>query len=215
MKEEYKKYGTVAIVIVLTLLSILYMVSNKDGEFEIIGGPIEEVVEAEEIDQREEKEETVEIPESIEKVPIYVCGQVKNPDVYYLDQRTIVKVAIEAAGGFTADADQEIWNLAREIQKGDKIYVPKVGEQIDKRDNSYDNREGEAEPSSTSSGLININQANYQELTLLSGIGPVIAQNIIEYREANGEFEKLEDITKVSRIGQGTFDKIKDSICLQ
>ena len=129
--------------------------------------------------------------------------------------RSIVKVAIEAAGGFTADADQEIWNLAREIQKGDKIYVPKVGEQIDKRDNSYDNREGEAEPSSTSSGLININQANYQELTLLSGIGPVIAQNIIEYREANGEFEKLEDITKVSRIGQGTFDKIKDSICLQ
>lgn len=61
---------------------------------------------------------------------------------------------------------------------------------------------------------ININEATHEELKKIPEIGDVKAKNIIEYREANGEFQKIEDITKVSGIGEKTFEKIKDYICV-
>ncbi len=238
MKKEYKKHYVSGIVIALTILSVLYMFTHKNEEYEITSSaiaeeetPLEIEEEAVVLEVEEEVKplvdidvpEIVETIEVVESVPIYVCGEVNFPDVYYLDETTIIKEAIMAAGGFTDEADQEAWNLAMEIQKGEKIYVPKVGEQIDKIANSYDNRVRESEPSGESlsetpiisQGLININQASAQELTALPGIGPTISQNIIDYRNANGEFKNLQDVTNVSRIGVKTLDKIKDHICFQ
>lgn len=222
MKQEYKKYSMVIIVIFLLILSFLYMIKDKSPKYEFAATPITEEKTGEDIDlaiKEIASEEIVsyDVPASntIEKVPIYVCGEVENPDVYYLYETAIVKEAIIAAGGFTSGADQDAWNLAMQIQNGLKIYVPKLGEQIDKIHNSYDNRMGKINTSSPSNQLININRADAQELMVLSGIGPVIAQNIIEYRDINGEFQSLEDVKSVPRIGQVMLEKIKDYICFQ
>ncbi|HHX61841.1 MAG TPA: competence protein ComEA [Epulopiscium sp.] len=228
MKREYKKYGVFIIIIVFTISSVLYIVTNIDNEYEFTTAPItqeddqsdvllEDVGiggDAERVNVIENETPAIETT-AIQSIPIYICGAVKNPDVYYLSPTTIIKEAIIAAGGFTDDADEEVWNLAMEIQKGEKIYIPKVGEEIDKSGNSYDNRVGGNESSYKDCELININKANQQELTSLPGIGPTIAQNIIGYREANGDFKTLQDVTNVSRIGQVTLEKIKDYICFQ
>lgn len=240
MKVDGKKYGLGVIMVSLAILSLLYMFTDKNDKYEIVVAEpsqevlgLEEEVEAvEEIMQEalveglfedEETQQPVDIGQTPKKVPVYVCGAVNQPDVYYLDETTIIKDAIMAAGGFAEGADHEAWNLAMEIQKGEKIYVPKVGEQIDKTANSYDNRVREQEPLSEPStqlgmiahGLININKANAQELCTLPGIGPAISQNIIAYREANGDFKTLQDLTNVSRIGQKTLEKIESHICFQ
>ena len=210
MKEAYKKYGIGILIISLTILSLLYMMSHKNKPHEFRIASIEE--EGDDLDLA--SKESIPIEEPI-KVPVYVCGAVKKPEFYYLDQRAIVKEAIILAGGFTDDADTQAWNLAMEIQSGLKIDVPKIGEQIDKTDFSYDNRVGGMIPSHTATRRININRANSQELSTLPGIGPSISQNIIDYREANGEFKTLQDVTNVPRIGQATLEKIKDTICFQ
>ncbi len=213
MKEEYKKYIIIASVIFLTALSLLYILNNNNHEYEFTTS---EIVEDKGLEEDKSADTTLITENNIvEKLPVYICGQVNSPDVYYLDEGTIIKEAISKAGGFTEEADKEVWNLAMEIQKGEKIYVPKVGEQIDKKGISYDNRVGGNEPSNKNHQLININSANNQELTVLPGIGPAIAQNIIDYRETNGDFKTLQDVTNVSRIGQATLEKIKDHICFQ
>lgn len=225
MRAEYRKISITITVISLTILSLLYMMSNKSDDYEITTKEItEEELEIEAIAVIEVEEvEDIDCVVVAQQIPIYVCGEVNRPDVYYLDETTIIKEAIMAAGGFTEAADQEVWNLAMEIQKGEKIYVPKIGEEIDKTSDSYDNRVGEVErcgelaDTSVSIGdsPININKANAIELTSLPGIGTVIAQNIIDYRESNGEFKNVQDLTNVSRIGQKTLEKIKNYICLQ
>lgn len=215
MKKEYKKYGTLMLVIALTILSLLYMLSRKGPSYELISPvdaePAEEAETALIVEDVREEQKV----ERTEKLPVYMCGQVNKPEVYYLDQGAIIKEAIGLAGGFTDEADREVWNLAMEVQKGQKIYVPKVGEKIDKNEISYDNGVGGLIPSNSASGLININRANSQELSTLPGVGPSISQNIIDYRDANGDFKNIEELTNVSRIGKLTLEKIKDSICVQ
>ena len=67
-------------------------------------------------------------------------------------------------------------------------------------------------PSSPQNGKININTADIYTLMSLDGIGETYAQRIIEYRETNGPFEKIEDIQNVPGIGEKRFEQIKDSI---
>ena len=62
---------------------------------------------------------------------------------------------------------------------------------------------------------VNINTASKEELTALTGVGPVTAERIIEYRQKIGPFKNIEEITKVKGIGEKTFLKIKDLIVVK
>ena len=73
----------------------------------------------------------------------------------------------------------------------------------------------QAEEESAKLEKVNINTASLDELTKIKGIGPAYAQGIIDYREANGPFEKPEDITNVKGIGPKTFEAIKDIITVK
>ncbi|HEC21611.1 MAG TPA: hypothetical protein ENI95_01700 [Chloroflexi bacterium] len=140
-------------------------------------------------------------------IQVYVSGAVAHPDVYTLPSGAIVRDAVAAAGGANADADLDVLNLARPLSDGDHVYVPRVGE--------APTPAPAGEPGAVASGPININTASEAELETLPGIGPVLAQRIVEYREANGPFATIEDIQKVAGIGPATFEDIRDLITVE
>jgi competence protein ComEA len=109
--------------------------------------------------------------------------------------------------GTTSNADLSFINLARALQDGEQIYVPQVGEALS-QPAQVTSMTNDTAPGS----IININNGTLADLDTLPGIGPAIAQRIIDYRQANGPFMTIEQIMDVSGIGPATFDKIKDQI---
>jgi len=144
---------------------------------------------------------------------VYVSGAVAHPDVYELPYDSIVKDAIEAAGGPTGEADLNRINLARRVHDEEQIYVPQKGEESPPI--SPPSGPSLPSPSSQGSDKVNINTATAEELDALPGVGPSIAQRIIEYRTTNGPFQSIEDIKNVRGIGDATFEKLKDKITVQ
>ncbi len=138
---------------------------------------------------------------------VYVTGAVQHPDVYLLPQDSIVKDALVAAGGATEDADLERINLALPVTDGQQIHVPRIGE------------EGPTiQPPSRQPMVnlrVNINTADSAALESLPGIGPSLAQRIIDYRQSHGPFARIEDVMEVSGIGAATFEGIQDLITVR
>ena len=153
------------------------------------------------------------------RVRVYVTGAVSNSDVYILPEGSIIKDAILAAGGFTDEADLERINQALELQDQQQIHVPRLNEENPPPPvqggevNSQPGKNDSSDPSVE--GVININTATLEQLDLLPGVGPVIAQRIIDYRESIGSFPSIEAITEVSGIGEATFAKIKERISVE
>ena len=124
---------------------------------------------------------------------VNVTGKVKFPGIYQLQEQKYLYEVIELAGGFLKDANKDNLNLVQLIDKDCTINI--MGNNL-----TEDN------------GLININYASINQLTMLPGIGEAYAKNIIEYRELNGMFLNKEDIMKVPGIKGSVFEKIKDLI---
>lgn len=125
-------------------------------------------------------------------------GAVSLPNVYMVKSGTILYELITLAGGFTSNADVSNLNLVMILTENQMITIPS------KKDMS----------SSQNSNLVNINTAGISELTTLPGIGTAKATTIIAYRETNGNFVTIEDLKKVSGIGDELFNKVKDFICV-
>jgi len=135
---------------------------------------------------------------------VYVSGAVVHPDVYTLPPDSIVKDALMAAGGPADDADLDRINLALPVADGQQVYVPRRGE---------DNPPVQPPSRLPASGdKVNINTADVTALESLPGVGPALAQRIVDYRQAHGPFARPEDIMEVSGIGPGVFEEIRDLI---
>lgn len=140
---------------------------------------------------------------SVSRIYVDISGQVKRPGVYQVDEGTRMFEVIEEAGGLLSTAQIDQVNQAEIVTDGQKIVIPKEGEQGEMTEGSV---------SEMSGGLININTADSQALQEISGVGPATAEKIIDYRNQNGRFRKKEDLKNVSGIGEKTFEKIKDKI---
>jgi competence protein ComEA len=125
------------------------------------------------------------------EISVYVEGEVVNPGVYMLEQGALISDAIDAAGGFTPDADRSAVNLAATLRDGDQVHIYKLGDMPQK---------------------IDINTAEVWLLESLPGIGETLAQRIVDYRIANGYFQSIDDLTEVDGIGAAVFEKLKDKI---
>lgn len=145
-------------------------------------------------------------PPTQSPIMVYVGGEVSNAGLYALPLGSRVNDAIQAAGGFTDNADTRTLNLAKLLKDGEQIEVPKVL--------LPGSTENGTKSFSLSSALVNINTATLEELETLPEIGPKTAQYIIDFRNANGPFNKIEDIQDVPDIGPVTFEKIKELITI-
>lgn len=136
---------------------------------------------------------TEEYSEDKDTIKVHICGEVYFPGVYTVYSGNRIYEVVLQAGGLTQEADTEAVNLVKVVFDGEQIYIPSVEER---------------EETTNNKGLIDLNKANEALLCTLPGIGAQRAKQIIDYREKNGNFKKIEDIMKVSGIKEGMFEKI-------
>lgn len=120
---------------------------------------------------------------------------------------------IDMAGGLTDKADAAHIDMVYRIMEEESIYIPSL-EDDDSASGSGVIRIPSKEENGPQeeSGKVNINTADEQQLSTLSGIGEKTAQKIVNYREENGPFMTTEDLMKVPGIGESKYAAIKDSI---
>ena len=135
-----------------------------------------------------------------------ISGEVNNPGVYIVDSDTRLFEVISKAGGLTDNADTNQINQADYVEDGEKIVIPSKMNLLDEENNESTNIY-----SSYNSGLININTASKEQLMMISGVGDVTADKIIEYRSKK-RFKKIEEIMNIKGIGNAKFEKMKDEI---
>ena len=188
----------------------------------------------------ERKEQEVQEEKEIEpqKVSVDIKGAVALPGVYEIEITKKVIDVVQLAGGFTEQADSSFVNLAKKVEDEMVIIIytteevkkwttqDSIAKIVDKQcicpvikndaciNEQTSNLKEEQSNSSSSNSLekINLNTATLEELQTLSGIGESKAQAIITYREEVGAFEKIEDLMKVSGIGEALYEKVKDYI---
>jgi len=134
-------------------------------------------------------------------IEVYVTGEITTPQALVsLPSGSRVKDAINAAGGAAGDADLSRVNLSQILNDGDLVYVPPLaGESIQT-------------PTPNHPPVVHINSATVEELDMLPGIGPSLAQAIIDYRTENGPFVSLEDLNNVPGLGPSKLDAIRDLV---
>lgn len=136
-------------------------------------------------------------------VVVHVIGQVVNPGVVHLPTGARVTDAITAAGGATAAADVSAVNLARVLVDGEQILVPRPGEVV-------------TPPQRVAGGaadaLTDLNSATLTELDALPGIGPVLAQRILDWRAAHGRFADVEELAEVPGIGDSVLAGLRERV---
>jgi len=157
-------------------------------------------------------------------IKVYICGHIKTSGVYNIENGSRLIDLISLAGGATEDACLEAINLAQTLADSQKFYIPSLDE-IKKgipsffndvenvnSNSNYSSSTNMANSQSFQNKVININFASLSELAQLPGIGDVIAQDIIDYRNKYGQFKSKEELKNVKGIGEKKFEKIKDLI---
>jgi competence protein ComEA len=147
-----------------------------------------------------------------EPIQVHVAGAVVRPGVYDLPEDSRVQDAVEAAGGFVVEADKNGLNLAARVEDAQRLDVPYVADYIPEAEQGFAVITEGTPSTLAGEELVDINNASLEELDKLPGIGPTTAQKIIDYREKNGPFARIEDIVNVSGIGSATYEEIKDMI---
>lgn len=227
-KIKYIKWGLLFFVF-FSLMSIncyqVYLLSREEDNNDIIL-------------ENEVKEEVVadKKKEVIEKVKVDIKGAIKKPGVYELDSNSIINDVIKLAGGLKTNASTKYLNLSKKIldEMVINIYteseVKKMKEPVDVCEvkdqdltncddatiivTNPDSNKDIGNSNEVVDNKVSINNGTKEELMTLSGIGEVKAQAIIDYRNKNGKFSKIEDLMNVSGIGESTYNQIKDNIKL-
>ena len=147
---------------------------------------------------------TVAPTETPSPLAVYITGAVNQPGIVVtLPAGSRIQDVLAAAGGAAPDADLDRIDLAARVSDGDHIHIYQRGEAPQTVDNAQSSPAND-----TAAKVVHVNRATLEELETLPGIGPALAQRIIDYRTANGNFTSLESLTAVSGIG----DRISQSL---
>lgn len=153
-------------------------------------------------------------PVQEEVIQVYVTGAVANPGVYRLETDARVYEAVDMAQALP-DANLKNINMAQKLEDGLAIVVPLTGEETTADSVSGGLMTGTTLFGTGKAGKVNINSATIQELDSLPGIGPTLAQRIVDYRTNHGAFANIEGLNEVSGIGDKKYEDLKDLITVR
>lgn len=134
------------------------------------------------------------------ELTVHVAGAVARPGLVKLSDGARVAQALQEAGGVTLSADLTGVNLAATVIDGQQVVVPEIGDN------------GSVGRAVSSDDKVRINSADEAALEGLPGVGPVLAANIVAYRELNGPFSVVEDLLSVSGIGEAKLATIRTHV---
>lgn len=143
---------------------------------------------------------------------VYVTGAVAHPGVYKVSSDSRINDALIKAGGFSDLADPERINLASKIEDGMHIKIPSR-EELDIRV-FYEEETPPKAYTQTTTRKVCLNTASTLELQRLPGVGPQLAQTIVDYRNANGPFRNIRELTKVRGVGPKRFETLKNLVSI-
>lgn len=166
-------------------------------------------------------------PGTEQPLVIHIVGAVEKPGVYYLPKGSRIHHAVDKAVA-RKDAALGYINLAQPLQDGEQVVVPgqkevaglKIAAAVPGSAGANPNYPGAAPAAGgrqklSGSTAVNINTANQEQLDALPGIGPALAQRIIEFRETNGPFKSVQDLQKVPGIGAKKFEQLLPSVVIR
>ena len=227
LKNIFKEKKTIGLTVVLILLLIVSLMTYGKNKSNVFKDEYMNNIFIEENDNYNEEQKTNSSKDEIFKedssliinntninqqvgniIVVEIKGEVINPDVYSLNEGSIIKDLIEAAGGLTNEADISNINRAKEINNHELIVIRIINDSVS-NENIEINEILEIE---IDDGKININTADLNRLKDIPGIGDVKANSIIMYREENGGFKTIDELKNVDGIGEKTFEKIKNNI---
>lgn len=209
-KEFWKEKNVIKITASLFLLAVFLLLSLM-GKGSNISYETEETQRGSAIATEESmveiENDKIDDPAFSKIIFVDVIGCVVNPGVYQLEEGSRVFQALELAGGLTEEAEVKSINRAAVLSDEQVITVLSVDE--------YEEMQNNSEGLGFVDGKVELNSADAKALESLSGIGPSMAEKILQYRQEHGRFDKIEDLMKVPGIGEKTFQQIKDKICVQ
>lgn len=156
-------------------------------------------------------------PSDSGRVTVHVVGQVKRPGIVTLAAGSRVADAVERSGGTTSGADLAGVNIARPLVDGEQVVVPKPGETPPPPPAGAAPEgapAGPADPDAPADGSapVNLNTADLTTLETLPGVGPVLAQRILDWRTEHGEFTAVEELGEVSGIGEKIYAQLEPEV---
>ena len=138
-----------------------------------------------------------EVEHGGEGLVVHVAGEVRDPGVYRLPQGSRVTDAIERAGGATSQALPDGLNLAAELADGQPSRSPTAGSPVG---------------SAATEGPISLGTATVEQLDTIEGIGPVTAEDILEFRDEHGGVGSIEQLDEISGIGPATMEALREGL---
>lgn len=150
------------------------------------------------------------IASTASELVVHVVGQVLHPGLVRLRPGARVADAIAAAGGARQGAGLTALNLARPVVDGEQVVVPRPGEVVSAPPGApVAGGQGSSLPSSAAPAIVDLNGADAAALDTLPGVGPVLAQRIIDWRAEHGRFSSVDELSEVSGIGDKLLSNLR------
>lgn len=226
MSEIFSRYRKAIItasgVIVFLIAGLITMIFTDSGNDSEVNHQITSQSSQTQNEKSSEIPQTQKQNDSSRTVYVYITGEITKPGVYKLSEDARIFQLVEMAGGFTPKADTVLLNLAENVTDGSHIHVgAKSSAQSPLIPGMPANVHANIQPQNantpvtyshsqqqSSTGRVNVNTANATELESLPGVGPAIAQRIIDYRNQHGNFSRPEDLINVRGIGKSKLAQI-------
>lgn len=145
---------------------------------------------------------------------VQVAGEVRRPGVYTVPAGARVHEAVERAGGLTRRADPAGVNLVARVSDGQQVIVPRRGAAAVPTASGPTGAPSPGAPSSPGAAgpKVSLGSATVEQLDAIDGIGPTLAQRIVEYRQEHGGFSSIDELRQVDGIGEKRFESLREAV---
>ncbi|MDN6029554.1 MAG: helix-hairpin-helix domain-containing protein [Lactococcus plantarum] len=199
------------VLVVLSLGTIFFIKQESDKRTPPLVQPLDLMTSSANVTATKQAKAKAKEKPKTDLITVDLKGAVHHPAIYTLSKDKRVDDVIKLAGGLLDQADTNAINLAQKLADEMVIYVASVGEVIPNHPaTAREEVTQSASPKDTDK--VNLNTADLALLQKLSGVGMKKAQDIIDYREQNGNFKTIEELVNVSGFGTKSIDKLKESV---